>query len=134
MPSGISNASSAVGNVSILNGYSQLKGKTIIYLNASANDGSAVMYSVANGKILYILAAGITGYGTTAGREAYIHLNNVNSKILKIVCPSATAEGIQTFVTYPHPLPAPGIIGGFEISLRAENGIVANGYIIGVLE
>jgi len=135
MPGQISNASSAVGNVSLLNGHTQLAGITTIYDAAFAIDTTAPLYTVTAGKTFYLIHAYIACYSTVDLQEGSLKTSFPGTLLWwrsAITGTYKTSDAATIQITPPQPMPFPantaftlysshadmdvrGAIWGFEI-------------------
>ena len=132
MPGGISNASSAVGNVSLLNGHIQLAGKTILHDHETVTAGNVTLRTVSGGKTYYLLAAQLTISGTINGIAGYLTYGYSGDRILFINLDKTTtyapAVTDHAEMTFPHPIP---LAAGLTVVLNASANCTGYATIVG---
>ena len=130
MPAGISNASSAVGNVSVLNG-NLAAGKTILFNGASVSGATATLRTVTAGKTYYLLYANLSVKSSDNFETASIKFDT-DYLILKYTAVTAIYNenfASTTSKTFPHPIP---IAAGTVITVvSSAGGTTASAQIIG---
>jgi hypothetical protein len=131
MPGGISNASSAVGTVSLLNGNTQLAGKTLIPRSDHANGGSTILYTVPAGKTFYLINATLNIYSTQNAVVGQFQTGAASILLcLESDVNAAKLTDSKCFsVAYPHPIP---VYAGDTLSVYSSHAnLTATAYIVG---
>ncbi len=132
MPGGISNASSAVGTVALLNGHTQLAGKNILHDFDTVTNGNVTLRTVSGGKTYYLLAAQLTVSGTINGIGGYLNYGYAGDRILFINLDKVTtykpAVTDHAEMTFPHPIP---LAAGLTIVMTASANCTGYASIIG---
>jgi len=132
MPGQISNASSAVGNVALLNGHTQLAGKTLLYDHETVTAGNVTLRTVTAGKTYWLLAAQLTMSGTINGMAGYITYGYAGDRILLVnldmVATYLPATTDHAEMTFPHPLP---LAAGLTVVMTASANCTGYATIVG---
>lgn len=118
MPAGISNASSAVGNVSVLNG-NLAAGRTLIYKNGFIANSTDVFYTVTAGKTFYLISVSASVSASVANsNRSYVWFGGVIPDGVLLVFSGPQSAGNQNqALSFPHPIP---IAAGEEINCSTE--------------
>lgn len=135
MPGQISNASSAVGTVTILNG-NLAEGKTIISRFISTNT-VATIYAITPNTTFYVMEVGLSIHSSVDKTLGYINTSIAGTLMMAhlyaAITPTYhTKDQASMAVTFPHPLPIVVGAGGASINIHSSNvALTADGYVIG---
>ena len=133
----ISAEKDAIGNIRLsTSGATALTGKTFIYKNVTATNGTQTLYTVPAGKTFYIISAGLTYHASNDDLNANLFIDDSGNTLIRMQS-HVIATYLPTFtdtiaLTYPYPL---AINAGSAIKVFSENAdIDAHAWIVGYLE
>ena len=136
MPGMISNASSAVGTVSLMNGATQLAGKTILFNSAGATNQESLIRNVSAGKTYYLVSLVLYYTSTTDGLQCSVYVEGAGQKILRltsVVEATYRPKDFQKIVLQP-PNPIPILDGNSLLLFSQGAGLTAECCCLGFEE